>query len=461
MILRPYQIDLVNKARALMQAGHHSILIQSPTGSGKTALTAHMLHTSAGKGLRSFFIVHRKELIDQSVRAFNLEGLKHGIIAAGFPQNRSAQVQIAGIATLARRLQRYRAPSLIIWDECHHLGAKTWGDIYRTFPDAYHIGLTATPERLDGQGLGKYFTHMISGPSVTDLTTQGYLSPYKLYAPSHVNLDGVRRQMGDYVRGELSIAIDKPKITGSAVEHYKKHALGKRAIVFAVSIEHSKHIVEEFQKEGFHARHVDGETASEEREAAIKDFSSGTIQVLSNVELFGEGFDVPAMECAILLRPTQSLGLYLQQVGRSLRPHAGKTHAIILDHVGNCERFGLPDQIRDWSLEGRDKSKGEYQASVRICESCFGAQPMGKTSCIFCGAVFSLKPRTVETVVGTLKEIDQTQLALKLKWKREQGMSKGFKELVALGKARGYKRAEAWAMMVLKGRQAKKLKEVA
>lgn len=260
--------------------------------------------------------------------------------------------------------------------------------------------------------------------------------------------------MGDYARDELNTAMDKPKITGSAVEHYKKYANGKRAIVFAVSVEHSKHIVEEFQHAGFSAAHVDGETSTDERSLAIERFTRGDIQILSNVELFGEGFDVPVMEAAILLRPTSSLGLYLQQIGRSLRPYQGKEFAVILDHVGNCQRFGLPDQDREWSLEGRDKTKGDYEAPVRICPECFGAfRPL--PICPFCGHVIPLKPRTVETVAGELQEI--AQLALRLKWKKEQGMQKGFKELYDLAKARGYKKPGAYAAIIMKARAAKKL----
>lgn len=460
MKLRPYQTDLIDKARALMKEGCKSILIQSPTGSGKTLLTAHMLHTAASKGMRSWFVVHRKELIDQSARAFKLEGLEHGIISAGFGTHKQARVQIASVQTLARRIAQYPKPSLVVWDEAHHIAAGSWGKIYRELEGAYHIGLTATPERLDGQGLSSYFGRMVRGPSVSWLIGNGFLSKYRLYAPANVDLSKVHKRMGDYARDELGEAMDKPKITGSAVEHYKKYANGKRAIVFAVSVEHSKHIVEQFQKEGFNAAHVDGETPTNLREDYIKRFADGNIQVLSNVELFGEGFDVPAMECAILLRPTQSLGLYLQQVGRSLRPSPEKAHAIILDHVGNCERFGLPDQEREWSLEGVDKSKGEYKGPVRICPSCFGAQPP-VPKCVFCGAIFPLKPRVVEQVDGNLTEIDQAaQLALKLKWKKEQGMRQGFSDLVALARQRHYKRPEAWASIILKARQAKKLREI-
>lgn len=416
-----------------------------------------MLHTAAQKGMNSFFIVHRKELIDQSSRAFKEEGLEHGIIAAGYRSTIPMRVQLASVQTLAKRLDRTAEPQLIVWDECHHIAAASWEKIFRRFPDAYHIGLTATPARLDGRGLGVYFKTMVSGPSVSWLIENGFLSKYKLYAPSQVNLEGVHKRMGDYEKKELAEAVDKPRITGSAVEHYKRHADGKRAIVFAVSVEHSKHIVEEFRRGGVSAAHIDGDSETEYRARSIRDFSSGNIQVLSNVELFGEGFDVPAMEVAILLRPTQSLGLYLQQIGRALRPSDGKQYATILDHVGNVQRFGLPDQPREWSLEGREKGKGEYKAPVKICTSCFAAQPTGKDRCLYCGVIFLPSPRIIDTIDGELKEVGEAeQLALKLKWKKEQGMSKSFGQLVELGKQRGYKRPAAWAAVIMKARASKR-----
>lgn len=440
-----------------MQQGKKSILIQSPTGSGKTLLTAHMLHTAAQKGMRCWFVVHRKELVEQSSKAFLGEGLTHGIIARGFQENRRCLVQIASVQTLAKRYRGHVEPRLIVWDEAHHVAAKSWKVLFEAFQQAYHIGLSATPERLDGQGLGKYFKEMIHGPTVSWLIENKFLSPYKLYAPAHVNLDDVHKRMGDYDRAELSRAMDKPKITGSAVEHYKKFASGKRAIVFAVSIEHSKHIVEEFQKGGFNAAHIDGETSADRRAEITRQFAAGSIQILSNVDLFGEGYDLPSIECAILLRPTQSLGLYLQSIGRALRTSPGKSHALLFDHVGNCERFGLPDEDRTWSLEGREKRKCEFIPPVKVCQMCYGAQKPSP-ACVFCGYVFPVVSREVEQVAGTLTEIDRQQLALKLKWKRQQqGMASGYKELVEIGKARGFKRPEAWAAIIIKARQAKKL----
>lgn len=446
----------------LMAQGVRSILIQAPTGSGKTLLTAHMLHTAAQKGMASFFIVHRRELIKQSTQAFALEGLKHGIIAAGFQEDKRHLVQIASVQTLARRWPRFRIPRLVIWDECHHLAAGSWSKLFGNFAGAFHIGLSATPERLDGRGLSPFFQKMIHGPSVEWLIQNKFLSDYRLYAPSKISMAGVHTRMGDFVQSEVTSIIDKPGITGDVISHYKKFCEGKRAVVFCVSVAHSKHVVEEFKKEGFNAAHIDGETSKEERDSAIERFKEGNIQILSNVELFGEGFDAPAVEAAILLRPTQSLGLYLQQVGRSLRPHEGKLHAIILDHVGNCERHGLPDEERTWSLVGNrgERSNGKSDSvSVKICPSCFAAQFSGQPICRFCGFAFDKKPREIDQKEGDLSEIDKE--ALRRQRAKEQGVAESLEDLYRIGVQRKYKFPRRWAQHVFQARQARKLGRVA
>ena len=421
-----------------------------------------MLHTASQRGMSSIFIVHRRELINQSSRAFKEEGLEHGIISSGFFEDRKPNVQLASVQTLARRLSRVRQPRLVVWDESHHIAAESWGRIFRGYPETYHIGLTATPERLDGKGLGTYFKEIVCGPSVQTLIQQGYLSPYRLYAPTRFDVSKLHIRMGDYEKTELAQAVDKPSITGDAIAHYKRLCPGRRAIVFCVSREHSKHVIERFKDAGIRAAHVDGETPSEERDRAIRDFSEGHIQVLSNVDLFGEGFDVPAIEAAIMLRPTQSLGVYLQQVGRAFRPSIGKSEAIILDHVGNYERHGLPDDERQWSLEGRDARVGKSRGlgiSVRICPKCFAAQSANLPACKFCGYMFETKPREVEQKEGELSEVDLERTRIEAR--RTQGRVQTLEELIALGRQRGYRYPERWAWFVMRGRQAKKLGKVA
>lgn len=457
--LRPYQEQIIEEVRQSMSQGCRSLLVTSPTGSGKTALTAEMVRRSLAKSPDNvvWFIVHRRELIKQSAAAFTLAKVRHGICAAEFMPEASLPVQICSIGTLKNRHRNMRRPKLIIWDECHHVGAKSWGQIFKDHPQAFHVGLTATPERLDGKGLGAWFNKLIRGPNVQDLIAAGYLAPYRLYAPPSVSMAGVHTRMGDFVKSEIGELFDKPTITGSAIAHYRQHAMGKRAVVFAVSVQHSKHIVDEFNAAGIRAEHVDGETDSRERDMAIELFRQGRIKVLSNVELFGEGFDLPAMECVILLRPTQSLGLHLQQVGRVLRTAPGKTEAIILDHAGNTERHGLPCETREWTLEDRiinRKGESESGPSVKVCASCFRAQWLGKPSCMFCGHVFELKPRSVKEVEGELIEIDPAKArAARTEARREQGRALTEAELIEIGKQRGFKRPALWARHVIRARR--------
>lgn len=456
--LRDYQVEIIRKTRALMKEGKKSILIQSPTGSGKTLLTAHMVKTAADKGMGSWFICHRRELVRQSMKAFDGEGVSYGVIANGFLGDRRKAVQIASIQTLVKRYRYYRKPKLLIWDEAHHLGAKSWEELYKEFPESFHILLTATPLRLDGKGLGNYANAIVSGPSVQWLIENKFLAPYRIYVPSTIDLAGVRSRMGDYVTSELAQAADKPTITGDAIKHYKRYANGKRAVVFCCSVAHSEHVVKQFKEAGIPAEHCDGQTPPEERDEKVRRFAEGSIRVLSNVELFGEGFDLPAIEASILLRPTKSLGLYLQQVGRALRPSPGKDSAIILDHAGNCETHGLPDEEREWSLaDGLRKKSGksdEVSGSVKVCPACFAAQWSGRTTCQFCGHVFETKGREVTEAEGELVEIDPA--VFRAQRAKEQWSAQSLEDLVRLGHSRGYRHPERWAHHVFQARQRQK-----
>jgi len=453
---RPYQVDIVNKVRDLMRQGTRRVLIQSPTGSGKTALTAHMIATAVSRGLTCWFNVHRRELIKQSAKAFCLENIKHGVVSSGFDEHKNALAQISSIQTLVKRFKRLRAPKLIVWDEAHHIAAGSWSKIFAAFPEAFHIGLTATPERLDGKGLKDWFDEIVSGPSVSWLIENNYLSPYRIYAPGGIQTDKIHTRMGDYAKSELALAADTPTITGNAITHYLKHAPGKRAVVFCVSIEHSQHVVGQFRAAGIKAAHVDGETNVNERDSAVKDFESGKISILSNVDLFGEGFDLPSIEAAVLLRPTKSLGLYLQQCGRALRTSPGKTEAIILDHAGNCQRHGLPDEERGWTLDGRGERKSNNNAaSIKICPNCFAAQFSGLQKCRLCGFIFEGEGRKVTEVEGELVEVDPA--IVRRNRMREQGRADSLDDLIRIGKKRGYRNPYAWAHHVFQARQAKRL----
>jgi DNA repair protein RadD len=454
--LRAYQDELYAQAKAAVASRVRRVLIQSPTGSGKTVLIAKMLHTAASKGHRAWFNVHRRELVKQSLLTLSRAGdLSPGVCAASFPPNRGALVQVCMVSTLRKRRVLLPDPSLIVWDEAHHSAAATWDEIHAAYPKAIHIGLSATPERLDGRGLSKYFDKLIVGPSVAWLIEQGFLSSYKLFAPTIPDLGGVHSVAGDFNKKELSAAMAKSTVTGDVITHYKRLASGKRMVLFAWSVESSKALAEQFNAAGIRAEHVDGDTDPTTRDGAMERFISGETLVLTNVDLFGEGVDVPAIEAVALLRPTQSLSLYLQQVGRALRPAPGKEHAIILDHAGNCRRFGLPDDEREWTLEGRKKGRASSDAvPIRQCARCFAVMPAAADKCGHCGFVFDVQSREIERVEGELSEVDLKALQREQS-RREQSDATTLDDLTALARRRGYKNPEKWAHHIYASRQAK------
>jgi superfamily II DNA or RNA helicase len=454
IILRSYQESLLSEARALMRRGIKSLIIESPTGSGKSALAAYMEKSAAAKGMTCWFIMHRAELLRQSIATFSSVGVDFGIISSGYTETPSKLVQLATIGTLSRRLSRLRHPNLIIWDESHHAAARSWSKIHAAYPQAFHVGLTATPERLDGKGLGKYFSRMVQGPEVRWLIENGYLSDYQLIVPpGTVNVAHVATTMGDFNKTQLAAVSDTPTIVGNAVREYQRYASGKRAIARGVSILHSQHIAAQFNAAGIPARHVDGETPDTERRAAMDSFVSGKTLVLSNVDLFSEGVDVPSVECVIDLRPTQSLSLWLQFCGRALRPAPGKKYAAIIDMAGNYGRHGLPCEVRDWSLEGRKKKTGGSGGTrIRVCALCRRAQTVSGPRCQFppCEYVFPAGDgRDIQTIEGTLVPVDldkaRAAKSVRREKYREEYSCKTIDDLRALGRKRGYQFPDQWA----------------
>lgn len=410
LTLRPYQHTLVAETRAAMRAGTRRLCVQAPTGAGKTCLVAHMLAGAAAKGKRAWFVVHRKELLEQSVSTFVTAADLHvGIIAAGYPSDTSAPVQVCSVGSLKRRMAALQPPDLIVWDECHHLASASWSAIAAAVPGAHHIGLTATPQRLDGRGLGAHFDRLILGPTVASLIADGYLSPYRLFAPGVFDTSELHRVAGDFNKAEVATALGASTVVGDAVATYQRHAEAGRALVFVWSIQGSQRLADAFAAQGIPAAHVDGETSADERKRAMAAFRAGELRVLCNVDLFGEGLDVPAVDAVFLLRPTDSLGLYLQQCGRGLRPSPGKSAVRIFDHVGNWTRHGLPDEDRAWSLDGKPK-RDKAPAAGRRCLHCFAVSPAGSVVCVECARPFPVKPRTVTHVDGALVEADLTAL---------------------------------------------------
>lgn len=459
--LRPYQERDLEKIRESYRTLHRAPLYQAPCGAGKTRMFARICSGAARRSTRVLILAHRTELVDQISEALSDEGCAHSYIAAGYPYVHGSGVYVASVFTVAKRLDEFR-PDLIIVDEAHHAVERTtWGRVLRAYPNAKILGVTATPTRLSGEGLDDLFDDLILGPTHEELIAQGYLTSCRIYAPPTINVDGVHTRAGDYIARELAELIDRPQITGDCIAHYRRLSPGARAIVFDVSVEAARGRAAAFTAAGFTAECIDGETPRQVRSLAIAGFRAGRVQVLTSCELVSEGFDLPAIEVGICLRPTQSLALWLQQSGRVLRPFPGKTSALIFDHAGNTLRHGLPTETRTWSLAGATEvaHRGEPGRSLRTCPACFAVSPQAAVVCRECGKPFPVKPREVRQAKGDLEELTPERLAQRLVMTRkhqEQGRAGTYDALVSLGRMRGMKRPELWAHHVMSARAAKR-----
>jgi superfamily II DNA or RNA helicase len=378
-ILRPYQKEAENNIRLALRQGRKAPLLVMPTGSGKTHIFTSIATQAEQKGNRSLIIVHRSFLWKQVSDKLTDIGVHHGIIAPGHTRT-ADKIQIASIDTLIRRLDKMQKPDIIIYDEAHHvIRNNKWGKVAEYWPDVPLLGVTATPCRTNGQGLGLqsggFFDELILGSQMLDLTPE-YIAPYKLFAPKlDVDVSEVKRIGGDWDRKELAAIYERKKIYGSVPGHYKKICYGIPAIAFCVTVKHAEWAADEFKDAGITAASVSGKTPEKQRKYLFESLARGRIMVLCSCDLVSEGFDVPVCGCAINLRHTQSLTLCLQQWGRASRPYPGKEYAYILDHVGNYTRHGMPDAMRTWSLEGSRYSKNildeEGRLLVRTCPMCF------------------------------------------------------------------------------------------
>ena len=454
MQLRPYQQQAIADLRQAFRSGVRAPLLVAPTGMGKTVIFSAITQAAAARGRRVLILVHRRELIRQASAKLKQAGVMHGIIAAGFePSNHP--VQVASVQTLARRLDRQHwQPDLIVIDEAHHAIAGTWAKVISYWPDSLLLGVTATPIRQDGRGLGAMFDRLVLGPSTADLMAAGHLTLVKLYAPPQVaDLTGIRTRAGDYANDQAAAAMTRPTVTGDAISHYQRIAAGQPAIAFCCNVNHATSVCDAFNAAGIRAATLLGNTT--DRDALVARFAAGELQVLVTVDVVSEGFDCPGAAVAILLRPTQSEGLYLQQVGRVLRPAPGKAAAIVLDHVGNVHRHGFPDDVRPWSLDDarqRTGKGGPPAPCIRTCEACFAAFAPAPL-CPVCGTPSKLSTRELKHQAGELQELAREAVARSRR--RDQAQARTLQELIHIGQARGMKNPVAWAKHVHFARQGK------
>lgn len=462
LIMRPYQQDAIDNVYAEWARGKRFVVLVMPTGSGKAACLCEVARLEAERGQRVLITAHRQELITQLSTTLARNGLRHQVIAAATTVkyavrlhmetvgkcfvDPNARVFVASVQSMKAEnianLAAFGDKLTIIGDEFHHYTkqSQTWGKVFTPLDQAgaRGLGLTATPCRADGRGLSRetdgYGDSMVIGPTMRDLITMGYLSDYRIYCPpSDLHLDRVKTSAttGDYVERDLKAEIQSSHIVGDIVGHYLRIAPGKRGITFTVGVDMAEEVAEQYRARGVPAIAVSGRMSDYDRIQALRDLKSGKILQVVNDSVLTEGTDEPTVEVISFARPTQSYGLYCQMFGRGTRisPETGKDRAIIIDHVGNVMRHGLPDAPREWSLDRRERrSSGKSDAqTIRAClnPECGAVYERFRDACPYCGTpvpppaersrpefvdgdLFELDPAMLEQMRGAVARVDMT-----------------------------------------------------
>lgn len=412
--LYPFQQKAVDEIRGAYQNKFEAPLFVGPTGSGKTVIFSHIAESAVSRQKKVLILTHRYELLKQTSKALSENRIMHGLINPKFKPNRLAPIQVASVQALNNRLAEVdRDFDLIIIDEAHHATADSWRDVVSSMPNSKLLGVTATPTRSDGQGLGKrgggLFDTMVMGPQIGELINQGYLKKFKVFGSGNIlDLSGVKKVRGEYHSGQLEEKLNRRSITGNAVHEYGRICPGVPAIVFCISLKHCQEVAAEFCEKGWRFAAIDGKMSEKQRTGLIEGLANGTYDGLCSCELISEGTDIPAVGAAICLRPTMSVVLWLQMCGRAGRLFAGQEFAYILDHANNVFRHGLPDEDRAWTLDSQyiyEPNTGGTESRSKIiqCKNC-NALVMRASHCSHCEvAMIITKPLIV--INGFLTEI--------------------------------------------------------
>lgn len=439
--LRDYQQDLYDKTKTAFRHGSKRVLVTVGCGAGKSYIFAKMAEQAKGPVL---VLTHRRELLEQTGRLFRENGI-------------TARIEM--ILTEANRLGQNEPPALIITDEAHLSRSNSWMKVLDYY-NTHTVGFTATPVRLDGKPLGDIYDELVTGVSVQWLIDNNRLAPYEYYAPTAVETDGLRVQAGDYVIKDLEQLMSDRAIYSDVLKSWERLAKGQKTIAYCVSVKHAKETAEMFCKAGYHAVEIDGNTPPKKRAEIMQDFRDGKIMVLCNVGIISEGVSIDDVSCCLLLRPTESHALYWQQGMRAMRYQPGKV-ATIIDCVGNYSRNPLFDAEVEWSLTQSIRKKPRINAEgdfrIRTCPKCFKVFKTASV-CPYCGEEYPLHQReikaheAVELARITAREAEEAERKRK-QARREQGKAQTFEELLALGRAKGYKNPAYWAQQVLRGRR--------
>ena len=451
-----FQVDVIARVKAeLLATTAARVLMVIPTGGGKTVTATLIIAAMVLRGSRVLILVHRRELLQQWSQKLHAAGVDHGLIAAGYQSRPEAMVQIAMVSTLHARAIRTATidlppADLVVVDEAHHAPAGTWSRILEAYPDAHVLGATATPCRADGRGLGGFFRVMVKGPSTAELIASGFLAPFRVIAPARPDLSKIRVARGDYKRDELAAAMDRPQLVGDVTTQWLRHGEGRKTIVYAVDRRHATHIANSFSEANVVAAVIDGETPVDERDTLLRKFAAGEIQVIVNVGVFVEGTDIPDVACIIIARPTKSIGLYLQMVGRGLRSAPGKKDCIIIDHAGVVEMHGFPDEPIEWPLAPDKKlrqplkeSRSKRRAMVLVdCPECGGARWQG-SHCTGCGWRPRTRAEAVEIVDADLVPMQRDGTS-RPNGTAPEGKIAFYRQLLWIARERGYSDGWAW-----------------
>ena len=462
LTLRPYQITDIERLRGEYATGKRAVIYQLATGGGKTVVFSKVVSSAVEKGKKVGVVCHRRELINQASAKLAWCGVPHGIQAAGLDRDHDAPVQVCSIQSIINRLDALPQFDLLVLDECHHAVAATWAAFLLSQPKAKILGVSATPVRLDGKGLGShcggFFDAIVCGPTVDELTTLGYLAPVQVYDGSKIDTSGLRKVAGDYAMG-AEMTKRALVVTGDCVREYTRHctrvaaasdgaagesggmesvatrcgagagAAMRSAIAFCVTVEHASEVAAAFREAGYRAAMVSGATPKDERDDLLAAIGDGRLDVLTSCELISEGLDVPSVGAVILLRPTASLAMARQQVGRGMRPKADGSPLIVLDHCGNIDRHGDIDEPIEWSLDG----------AIRHPKPKALPNP---------ATVGMGTPREIEYVAGELA-LREKAAAEAARWQRMsytafKRVRRSEAQVRAYGKAKGYKAGWAW-----------------
>jgi superfamily II DNA or RNA helicase len=453
MILRGYQNEYIQQARAAI-AEHKKILLVAPTGAGKTAIIVEIIKNTITKNKTIFFFVHDKYLLGQTAEKLKSAQIDFGYIAAGFEQ-KNKNVMLCMIQSFNRRSTDIKKADLVIIDEAHRTASNT----YKTIASEakYLVGLTATPARTDGQPLGDIYKKIVEVIRIHELIKKGFLCDYDLYAADIcTDFDDIKTKNKDYDSEDLEEKINTTTITGDAIKHYKKLSENKRCVVLCVNIKHARAVAEMYKAAGIPAYSITSEENFSYRKLVIDKFKAGEIKIITAVNLLVEGVDIPEIECVQWLRPTKSLIIYMQGNGRGLRTAADKNRLIILDHVGNMRRFGMPCDHREWSLteKQKEKTKSTPELEVTICKECFFTYNASKKQCPKCGTEkISTAKQIIYDDKSELKKIDKIQAIDIINKARKPNT---LEHLINYAITKNYKNPSAWAAFKFAAQKGRK-----